>query len=195
MPLLKLFSNKVIIETIETIENFNDLNEDLKKFGYNKQIIDNFNNSEDVIDGWKSDKLNLNDNPIIFKLLKNINQYFVKYVSIAKLNYSNKIIFNKTQVNINKKNQWSEFSFQPDNLITGIYFVKSDDNMKANLMIRSDNIYTDMLSDIYKPNVFGYPVNSSSVGKIILFPSFLEYSIQANNSEEDLIFYTISASL
>ena len=51
-----------------------------------------------------------------------------------------------------------------------------------------------MLSEIYNSSNFGYKIDSSMVGKLILFPSFLEYSISKNNSDKDLLFYTISAS-
>ena len=171
------------------LENYKNVNEEMYAYIKQEQNIDKDGVSKSNIKGWHSKDFNLNEpepQNFISLILPSIEQLMID------MNWDKK----KQKVKIN--NMWAIINVggsanlrhqHGNSTISGAYYVRAPKNCGDIIFYdpRPAPVYSHPNAN--KPNSLNAQVNgiTPSEGALVLFPSFLDHSVNANLSEEERI--------
>ncbi len=171
------------------LENYNDVNEQMYDYIKLKQNNDKIGISKSNVKGWHSEDFNLTDKEIqnfISFILPEIEQVmndmnWEKEKQIAKINNIWAII--NTGGSANLRHQHG------NSTISGAYYVRAPIN--SGDIVFYDPRPAPIFShpNVSNPNLLNAQVNgiSPKEGALVLFPSFLDHSVNENLSNEERI--------
>ena len=173
------------------VPEFEKIKEKLIEYVYNE----NKKNQEGVlrsnIGGWHSSSdYNRSNNLISSTLLPVLKDYFSNR-QIFKSNFE--MVCNSMWININKKGDSNTLHTHPGGDLSGVFWIKVPKNSGDIVFYNPEEYCNYQLDKSYSniiKNIFNQK-NSYSIspqeGKVILFPSHLDHSVEVNNSNEDRI--------
>jgi len=171
------------------LENYNDVNEQMYDYIKLKQNNDKIGISKSNVKGWHSEDFNLTDKEIqnfISFILPEIEQVmndmnWEKEKQIAKINNMWAII--NTGGSANLRHQHG------NSTISGAYYVRAPINSGDIVFYdpRPAPVYSH--PNVVSPNMLNAQVNSISPkeGALVLFPSYLDHSVNENLSGDERI--------
>ncbi len=171
------------------LENYNDVNEQMYDYIKLKQKNDKIGISKSNVKGWHSEDFNLTDKEIqnfISFILPGIEQVmndmnWEKEKQIAKINNMWAII--NTGGSANLRHQHG------NSTVSGAYYVRAPIN--SGDIVFYDPRPAPIFShpNVSNPNLLNAQVNgiSPKEGALVLFPSFLDHSVNENLSNEERI--------
>lgn len=154
------------------------------------------------VGGWQSNDLFLRDNtdkrikPLFTKIMNEV-QSIAQEMNLLD---SVKINFHTLQfwVNINGKENYNQLHNHPRSFLSGVYYVKVPKNSgnvifnhPCTLMKFWYQQYTKEINHESHPQVFVAP----EVGKLIIFPSWLEHVVQPNKVKKNRISIAFNVSV
>ena len=179
------------------VENYKKINEEIYQYIKNNQSIDEKGISKSNVKGWHSKDFNLHDK---------VPQDFIKLISpkieevIKDMNWDN----DKQLIKIN--NMWSIINIggstnlrhqHGNSTISGAYYVRAPKNCGDIVFYdpRPAPVYSYPNSN--EPNYLNAQVNSitPTEGGLVLFPSYLDHSVNANLSEKERIVISFNITI
>ena len=188
------FSTPVWTSKIEYYEKIND---DMLGYIMNLQKIDPVGIIKSNFKGWHSKDFNLKDKApanFIATIKKNINK------TLSDMDWdlvSQSVKISSMWAIINEKSAWNQKHQHSNSDISAAYYVEAYDNC-------GDIVFYDPRpSRVYKhpraksPNELNATVNSikPETGMLVLFPSYLDHSVNANLSNKKRIVISFNLSL
>ena len=171
-------------------ENPEKINNHLIKHIYKWKEKDEYGVNRSNVGGWHSDIHMFKKNQ--FKEITDwINLQVQKSNEILRLKNGSSLIMDTMWANVNGKFHYNERHNHPRAHLSGVYYVKvPDENSQiifydprtANTMIPMDHEITE--NDI---DLWGRVYVTPKEGQLILFPSYLDHSVEMNCAEEDRI--------
>ena len=171
------------------LDNYNDVNEQMYNYIKSAQENDKIGITKSNIKGWHSEDFDLNQkeiqnfiamiSPSIEKVMDDMS--WEKNKQIAKINNMWAIINTGGSANIRHQHG--------NSTISGAYYVRAPENSGDIVFYdpRPAPVYSH--PNINKPNFLNAQVNSISPkeGALILFPSYLDHSVNENISNKERI--------
>lgn len=144
-------------------------------------------------EGWENDiqtNFNVRLNSIDYFNLKNLRKFIdnhvTEYVKITKPQINSPPKLKHSWINITNFNQSQEWHTHNDAFISGVYYYKTSDK-DGNLIVRNPNPF---IRSGFFPGGINYLEKFEippKIGKIILFPGWLEHRVEVNKTTEDRI--------
>jgi uncharacterized protein (TIGR02466 family) len=184
MMIQSIFSSVLLTDTLESIDN-----EELKKYAIMLRDQDNGVIKSNFL-GWQSDTLSI-PNEQIQLLVDSI----IQRVSILKsrLGFKDdvKIYLNNLWININQKSSFNRPHVHPGSTLSGTYYVDCDIDsgklvFKHPSMGLQYSIKDDAIEGFTEYNAASWTV-LPEIGKLIIFPSWLEHYVEPSVSERERI--------
>ena len=171
------------------LENYKEINEEMFLFIKNKQEEDQQGIKKSNVRGWHSKDFNLDDN--IPKKFINFISPLIKNV-IDEMNWEDK----KQTVKIN--NMWTIINTggsanlrhqHGNSTISGAYYVRAPENCGDIVFYDPRPAPVFSHPNVKGPNLLNAQVNgiTPKEGALVLFPSYLDHSVNENLSKEERI--------
>lgn len=184
MMIRSIFSSVLLTDTVTSIDN-----EELKK--YATMLRDS---GDGVIKsnflGWQSDTLSI-PNAQIELLVDAVIQRVSALKSRLGFKDDVKIYLNNLWININQKSSFNRPHVHPGSILSGTYYVDCDINsgnivFKHPSMGHQYSLKEDSIIDFTEFNAATWSVRPE-IGKLIIFPSWLEHYVEPNVSDRERI--------
>ena len=182
---------------INQINNFESINEELKKFILKEKQKNPAGTKKSNVHGWHSEDFDLKNENLknfITEISKNIGS------AIKDMNWDLETQIVKITDMwsiINNKNAFNERHHHGNSALSAAYYVKAEKN--------AGNI---VFFDPRQANVFHHPISKESnninaqaqsvtpkPGTLVLFPSYLEHKVDENQSNDERIVISFNVSL
>ena len=179
------------------LNNYEDVNVYLKKYIYDLKDKDPLGEKKSNKEGWHSKLFNLNDK-VPQKFLKDISPCIGAACKDMDWKMeSNEVRYTGMWTIINKKGASNDIHTHPNNFLSGAYYVKAPANC-GNIVFHDPRPVPRFRYAITnKPNLFNsseYSITPQD-GLLVLFPSYLEHSVWANESDEERIVISFNINL
>ncbi len=182
---------------ISEIENHESLNTALSEYIYKEKSNDPLGNNKSNVKGWHSKPFDLHSDTIKL-FIKSINSKIGTAINDMGWDIENQIvkITNMWSI-INKQNSFNERHHHGNSALSAAYYVKADkdsgdivfyDPRPAFSFSHPENSHLTDLNAQVKSVV---PKN----GMLVLFPSYLDHSVNPSKSSEDRIVISFNVSL
>ena len=181
------------------LDNHEELNKELEKYIYNLKKNDPKGQIKSNSGGWHSPYFNIKNSPPLHKFISSFNDYLYKVVSDHmswKCEPKNVNIINMWSV-INQKNTFNIRHAHPNSMMSAAYYVKAKKNSGNINFFDPKEIKT-----MYHPPYKEYNDLSSEAvkiepeeGKLLLFPAYLQHSVDKNLSDEDRIVISFNVDI
>lgn len=146
--------------------------------------------------GIQTQDLNINKKPLK-KLTEQIIECSKKYSS--QLSLKNNLIIENLWININKTNDFNIEHCHPFSVISGTFYVQSNQN-SGNIVFNNNNVAMEQV--LRKEFLNEYNQLNSNVwwyqpipNMLLLFPSWVKHYVEPNQSEEDRISISFNIGL
>jgi len=189
--------------SIPFLENDLNLNLDgLVKFSLDKKIEDKQGRSLSNLGGWQSNDLKNTDNHMDISMLK---QYILNNVKDLQKKYSIREeaipVIDNLWININEKGNYNLKHIHPHCFFSGVFYIQCDEKLPSKLVFFHPAY--DIMQYDWKDSLYNkYVENNSHIWKIIpksnsliLFPSWLQHSVEPNPSAKTRISISFNISL
>ena len=179
------------------LDNYESINEQMYKFIKNTQLKDQEGISKSNIKGWHSKDFNMQENEP-----KNFIKFILPAIEqvIADMNWEKQ----KQSININ--NMWAIINTggsanlrhqHGNSTISGAYYIRAPKNSGDIVFYdpRPAPVYT--YPKAINPNLLNAQVNgiSPKEGALVLFPSYLDHSVNENLSNEERIVISFNITI
>jgi len=182
---------------ISQIENYENINEELKNFIYDQKKNSPKGTLKSNVKGWHSEQFNLQN-----ESLKNFLEALRPKIeeSIIDMGWDTKNQITKITSMwsiINKKESFNEKHHHGNSALSAAYYVNADQDSGDIVFYDPRHAFifshpeTSQINDL---NAQVKSINPKS-GTLILFPSYLEHSVKPSTSEEDRIVISFNISL
>lgn len=184
MMIQSIFSSVLITDMITSIDN-----KELKKYAIMLREKDTGVIKSNFL-GWQSDTLSI-PNEQIQLLVDSITQRISILKSRLGFKDDVKIYLNNLWININQKSSFNRPHVHPGSVLSGTYYVDCDTN-SGNIVFKHPSMghqYTikdGAVSEFTEYNAAHWSV-LPEIGKLIVFPSWLEHYVEPNVSERERI--------
>ena len=169
------------------LDNYKEINEQMYTFIKKTQNNDQIGINKSNIKGWHSKD---------FDLQETVTKNFIEFISPAIEGVITDMNWEKEKQKININNMWAIINTggaanlrhqHGNSTISGAYYVRAPKNCGDIVFYdpRPAPVYSHPNAN--KPNSLNAQVNgiTPSEGALVLFPSFLDHSVNANLSEEE----------
>lgn len=179
-----IFSSVLITDMITSIDN-----KELKKYAIMLRDQDTGVTKSNFL-GWQSDTLSI-PNKQIQLLVDSITQRISILKSRLGFKDDVKIYLNNLWININQKSSFNRPHVHPGSTLSGTYYVDCDINsgklvFKHPSMGHQYTIKDGAVGEFTEYNAAHWSV-LPEIGKLIVFPSWLEHYVEPNVSEQERI--------
>tara|TARA_B100001057_G_scaffold478929_1_gene549946 strand:- start:547 stop:1149 length:603 start_codon:yes stop_codon:yes gene_type:complete len=170
-------------------DNYNHINEEMYKLIKDQQNNDEKGSIKSNIKGWHSKDFNLEDNTI---------QQFIKFISPSIKEVMEDMKWEQEKQTVKINNMWAIINTggsanhrhqHGNSTISGAYYVRAPRNCGDIIFYdpRPAPIYSH--PNVESPNMLNAQVNgiSPKEGALVLFPSYLDHSVNENLSNEERI--------
>ncbi len=171
------------------LENFKPTNEEMYNYIKNEQSKDSSGINKSNIKGWHSKDFNLEDNePKNF--IKFISSYIEKVMTDMNWDMENQVVkINNMWAIINTGGSANAQHQHGNSTISGAYYVRAPKNSGDIVFYDPRPAPVYFHPNAKSPNYLNAPVNSVNPkeGVLVLFPSYLDHSVNENLSNEERI--------
>ncbi len=182
---------------ISEIENHEIINKELSEFIYAKKNKDPIGKRKSNIKGWHSDHFNLQDNSLS-NFLKSINSNIGKAISDMGWDTNSQIvkITNMWSI-INKRDSFNERHHHGNSALSAAYYVNANEDSGDIVFYDPRQAFTFSHPENSQINNLNAQVKSITPkkGMLVLFPSYLEHSVNPSKSKEDRVVISFNISL
>lgn len=120
----------------------------------------------------------LKDTP---KLRDKIGQHVGKFIA-----QDVKVMFRESWMNVCRKYSYQNYHYHSDSIISGVYYYRTTGSDGA-IKFKPDSVAYQDSKLISLLNIATTTAYQPAVGKLLLFPSFLQHAVLMNTSAEDRI--------
>ena len=179
------------------LDNYQSINEQMYKFIKNTQSEDQEGISKSNIKGWHSKDFNMQENE---------PKNFIKFILPAIEQVITDMNWEKQKQSININNMWAIINTggsanlrhqHGNSTISGAYYVRAPKNSGDIVFYdpRPAPVYT--YPKAVNPNLLNAQVNgiSPKEGALVLFPSYLDHSVNENLSNEERIVISFNITI
>ena len=179
------------------LDNYQSINEEMYKFIKNTQSKDQKGISKSNIKGWHSKDFNMQENE---------PKNFIKFILPAIEQVITDMNWEKQKQSININNMWAIINTggsanlrhqHGNSTISGAYYVRAPKNSGDIVFYdpRPAPVYT--YPKALNPNLLNAQVNgiSPKEGALVLFPSYLDHSVNENLSNEERIVISFNITI
>ena len=179
------------------LDNYQSINEEMYKFIKNTQSKDHEGISKSNIKGWHSKDFNMQENE---------PKNFIKFILPAIEQVITDMNWEKQKQSININNMWAIINTggsanlrhqHGNSTISGAYYVRAPKNSGDIVFYdpRPAPVYT--YPKAVNPNLLNAQVNgiSPKEGALVLFPSYLDHSVNENLSNEERIVISFNITI
>ena len=179
------------------LDNYKEINDQMYNYIKSNQNSDEIGISKSNIKGWHSKDFNLSEKD---------PQNFITFILPAIEKVMNDMGWDKEKQTAKISNMWAIINTggaanlrhqHGNSTISGAYYVKAPNNCGDIVFYdpRPAPVFSHPNSN--KPNTLNAMVNSISPveGGLVLFPSYLEHSVNSNKSKEERIVISFNVSL
>jgi len=179
------------------LDNYQLINEEMYKFIKNTQSKDEKGISKSNIKGWHSKDFNMQENE---------PKNFIKFILPAIEQVITDMNWEKQKQSININNMWAIINTggsanlrhqHGNSTISGAYYVRAPENSGDIVFYdpRPAPVYT--YPKAVNPNLLNAQVNgiSPKEGALVLFPSYLDHSVNENLSNEERIVISFNITI
>ena len=179
------------------LDNYQSINEEMYKFIKNTQSKDQKGISKSNIKGWHSKDFNMQENE---------PKNFIKFILPAIEQVITDMNWEKQKQSININNMWAIINTggsanlrhqHGNSTISGAYYVRAPKNSGDIVFYdpRPAPVYT--YPKAVNPNLLNAQVNgiSPKEGALVLFPSYLDHSVNENLSNEERIVISFNITI
>jgi uncharacterized protein (TIGR02466 family) len=182
---------------ISEIKNHEKINEDLKKFIYSEKEDDPVGKRKSNIKGWHSKQFKLQDESLK-KFLDTLSEKIREATIDMGWDTENQIIKITSMWSIiNKKGSFNERHHHGNSSLSAAYYVNADENSGDLVFYDPRNAFTFSHPDNSQINDLNAQTKSIAPksGMLVLFPSYLDHSVNASSSSEDRVVISFNVSL
>jgi uncharacterized protein (TIGR02466 family) len=127
--------------------------------------------------------------------LKNLGAYIEKhvrnYIKVSEAWEYKDIFLSDSWANYTINGAKARWHQHHDSVVSGVYYYKTTGN-DGNIMFKTPNPYINLESFPIGEQVHKYVTYTPSIGKIIIFPGWLEHEVEPNNSSEPRISFSFN---
>ena len=192
--MLLFFSTPVWVSELNDHRKIND---ELIQYILNEKNKDPIGKRKSNVNGWHSNEFNLQDE----KLKKFLNSLTPK-IHEATLDMGWDITNQLVKITsmwsiINKKNSFNERHHHGNSALSAAYYVQADENAGDIVFYDPRNAFTFSHPSSTKVNDLNAQIKSirPKSGNLVLFPSYLDHSVNPSKSEKDRIVISFNVSL
>ena len=182
---------------ISEIENFDIINQSLIKFIYEEKNNDPSGIRRSNIKGWHSKQFDLNHSSlqIFLKTLKPKIEEAILDMGWDTINQIVKITSMWSVVN--NQNSFNERHHHGNSALSVAYYVNADENSGDIVFYDPRHAFTFSHPDNSKINDLNGQIKSikPKSGMLVLFPSYLDHSVNPNNSTKERVVISFNISL
>ena len=181
------------------LDNYQQLNTDLKKYILDLKDKNPKGLTKSNAGGWHSPYFDMKNSDPVKKLIAGISKPLYGFISNSmswKCEPKDVIIINMWSI-INKKNTFNIRHAHPNSLLSAAYYVKAKKDSGKITFFDPKEIKT-----MYHPPIEKYNEISSEAikmepeeGKLLLFPAYLQHSVEENLSDEDRIVISFNVNV
>ncbi len=179
------------------LDNYKSINEQMYKFIKTAQSIDREGISKSNIKGWHSKDFNMKENE---------PKNFIKFILPAIEQVITDMNWEKQKQSININNMWAIINTggsanlrhqHGNSTISGAYYVRAPKNSGDIVFYDPRPAPVYMYPKAANPNWLNAQVNgiSPKEGALVLFPSYLDHSVNENLSNEERIVISFNISI
>ena len=184
MKINTIFSSFLATDFLTTIDN-----EELKRYAFELKEKDKGVIKSNFL-GWQSDILQI-PNDQISALVNCILERADKLKLELKFKKESYVFLNNLWININPTSSFNRPHIHPDAIFSGVYYVDcNDDSGKIVFKHPSDaqqfSLREELLEEFTDFNAASWSV-LPEVGKLVIFPSWLEHYVEPNVSDKERI--------
>ena len=193
--ILKLFSHPIFCFKLE---NFQSVNIELLKFIYDEQKNDPEGINRSNVHGWHSKNFDLSKESPARSFGLNLQ----KYLQVVFSNYGwpfkdNIVKLAQMWAIINKKNSFNKAHIHPNNYLSSAYYVKAPKGCGNIKFYNPNEVSRNRFPSGTKSTEFSANLRSiePEEGDLLIFPSYLYHSVDANISDEDRVIISFNVDI
>ena len=175
----------------QKINNYKDLNSQLENYIYDLKKKDPQGQKKSNAGGWHSPFFNMKESELIKKFISSFNNSLAEIMTEHmgwKINKEKIMILDMWSI-VNTKNTFNVQHTHPNSLMSAAYYVKAKKNSGQIKFYDPKEMKV-----MYHPPIKNYNEISAEIikiepeeGKLILFPSYLNHSVEENLSDQDRV--------
>ena len=175
----------------QKINNYKDFNSQLENYIYDLKKKDPQGQKKSNAGGWHSPFFNMKESELIKKFISSFNNSLAEIMTEHmgwKINKEKIMILDMWSI-VNTKNTFNVQHTHPNSLMSAAYYVKAKKNSGQIKFYDPKEMKV-----MYHPPIQNYNKISAEIikiepeeGKLILFPSYLNHSVEENLSDEDRV--------
>ena len=175
----------------QKINNYKDFNSQLENYIYDLKKKDPQGQKKSNAGGWHSPFFNMKESELIKKFISSFNSSLAEIMTEHmgwKINKEKIMILDMWSI-VNTKNTFNVQHTHPNSLMSAAYYVKAKKNSGQIKFYDPKEMKV-----MYHPPIQNYNEISAEIikiepeeGKLILFPSYLNHSVEENLSDEDRV--------
>ena len=179
------------------IDNYKKVNEELLSYILSLKTIDPLGKKKSNINGWHSNDFNLSDTSP-----KNLIKSFQPNINLALKDMNWDLEKQEVKITnmwaiINNKGSFNQKHHHGNSDISAAYYVEASENCGDIVFYdpRPAPIYRHPIAS--SPNILNASINSikPETGLLVLFPSYIEHSVNPNQSENKRIVISFNISV
>lgn len=182
---------------ISEIENYEEINKELQDFIYNKKNEDPEGTQKSNVKGWHSSHFNLQDNSLK-KFLTALNPEIEKTITDMGWDTDNQLVKITSMWSIiNKKNSFNQRHHHGNSSLSAAYYVNTNQDSGDIVFYDPRKAFTFSHPDPSKINNLNAQIKAVTPknGTLVIFPSYLDHSVNPNKSSEDRVVVSFNISL
>ena len=182
---------------ISQIDNYETINNNLKKFIYDQKENSPKGVHKSNISGWHSEQFDLQDDNLK-SFLNALKPKIEEAIIDMGWDIKNQIVKITSMWSIiNKKNSFNEKHHHGNSSLSAAYYVKADQDSGDIVFYDPRHAFIFAHPEASKINELNAQVKSITpkAGTLVLFPSFLEHSVKPSQSDDDRIVISFNISL
>jgi conserved hypothetical protein len=182
---------------ISQIDNYETINNNLKKFIYDQKENSPKGVHKSNISGWHSEQFDLQDDNLK-SFLNALKPKIEEAIIDMGWDIKNQIVKITSMWSIiNKKNSFNEKHHHGNSALSAAYYVKADQDSGDIVFYDPRHAFIFAHPEASKINELNAQVKSITpkAGTLVLFPSFLEHSVKPSQSDDDRIVISFNISL
>ncbi len=182
---------------ISQIENNEKINEELIKFIYSEKNNDPIGTRKSNVKGWHSKQFNLqNESLKIF--LESLSPKIKEATLDMGWDTNNQVVKITSMWSIiNKQNSFNERHHHGNSALSAAYYVNADENSGDIVFYDPRPAFTFSHPENLQINDLNAQIKSITPkkGMLVLFPSYLDHSVNPSNSDKDRVVVSFNVSL
>ena len=182
---------------VSELSNYKNINEELKEFIFIEKSKDPLGKRKSNVNGWHSNEFSLQDDKLK-KFLNSLTPKIHEATIDMGWDLTNQVVKITSMWSIiNKQNSFNERHHHGNSALSAAYYVQADDNAGDIVFYDPRSAFTFSHPSSTKVNDLNAQVKSirPKSGNLVLFPSYLDHSVNPSKSNNERIVISFNVSL